>query len=129
MYILAKILKVENKEKYKTANDLYFAIKSETGDFLFTEKELERAKERAEKNIEDIPKVDTYTQDYIIHRKDYYKNASKEYRKMLNDTLPCLSENLLLRKRLNVYKAMIVGLSVITFLTGLFLGFTGKIAL
>lgn len=129
MYILAKILKVENKEKYKTANDLYFAIKSETGDFLFTEKELERAKERAEKNIEDIPKVDTYTQDYIIHRKDYYKNASKEYRKMLNDTLPCLSENLLLRKRLNIYKVMIVGLSVITFLTGLFLGFTGKIAL
>jgi hypothetical protein len=129
MYVLARILKVENKEKYKTANDVYFAIRSETGDFLFTEKELERAQERAEKNIEDIPIVPTYTQDYIINRKDYYKKLSKEYHDQVSHISHCLSEQSLLKKRINLYKVMIVGLSVVTFLTGLFLGFTGKIAL
>ena len=42
MYVLSRFLKVENKDRYKTANENYYLIKAETGDFLFTESDLEK---------------------------------------------------------------------------------------
>ena len=56
-----KIIKVENKDRKFGANPEYLAIwvESESGNehcLLFTERELSVAKDRADKNKEDIPR-------------------------------------------------------------------------
>lgn len=53
---------VENTEKHFAANEKYNYIRIETEDgkeipLLFTDKEILRAKERAQKNQEDLPKT------------------------------------------------------------------------
>jgi len=61
-----KILRVENKDKKFGANPEYLAIwvENEKGKeycLLFTERELKVAKDRAEKNPEDIPRKGFFT--------------------------------------------------------------------
>lgn len=45
---------VENKDKKVTSNSFYFLLKTKTDNYLFTEEQLNVAKERANKNPEDI---------------------------------------------------------------------------
>jgi hypothetical protein len=47
--------KVENKDRYKTANPHYWLAKTKTDTYLFSDADLLRAEERAESNPEDIP--------------------------------------------------------------------------
>jgi hypothetical protein len=49
------IYKIENQNRYKTANPYYYLFKTETDAYLFTESDILTAKERAEKNKDDIP--------------------------------------------------------------------------
>lgn len=46
--------RVENKDKKVTSNSFYFLLKTKTDNYLFTEEQLNVAKERANKNPEDI---------------------------------------------------------------------------
>lgn len=53
---------VKNKNKHRLAKDKYFHVRlqkecGEETSALFTEKEIERALQRAKKNPEDLPKV------------------------------------------------------------------------
>jgi len=51
--------KVENKGRYKTSNPFYWYTRDQDGiDYLFTESALLEAEKRAEKNPEDIPKIE-----------------------------------------------------------------------
>lgn len=59
---LADITQVENKAPHFAANTKYNYIRVQLEDgtevpLLFTDFELKRAKERADKNLEDIPKT------------------------------------------------------------------------
>jgi|TARA_R100000152_G_C6700049_1_gene129766 hypothetical protein len=61
-----RIIEVENKSRKFGANSKYFAIWTENSDkkeicLLFTENQLTTAKERADKNPEDIPKKGFFT--------------------------------------------------------------------
>lgn len=47
--------KVQNEGRYKTAQAFYWHVKSDDTDYLFTDSQLKEAKNRAEKNPEDIP--------------------------------------------------------------------------
>lgn len=51
---LSHIYKVQNKKKYRTAESYYYLIKTKDETFLFTESAMETAKQRAEKNTEDL---------------------------------------------------------------------------
>jgi len=56
--------KVENKDRYKTANKYYFHAKSASGiNYLFTTAQLKEAIARAQKNTEDLPKEEYKPQD------------------------------------------------------------------
>jgi len=62
--VMGRLIKVENTQKAKlsNANDVYFAVQVEDADsgnercLLFTEKQIEAAQKRAEKNPEDLTK-------------------------------------------------------------------------
>lgn len=45
--------KVVNNDRYRTANPYYYLVKDDEINYLFTEKDLESAKKRALKNVED----------------------------------------------------------------------------
>ena len=47
------LYKVKNKKKYISANDYYILAITKAGSLLFTEKDVEAAKQRAEHNPED----------------------------------------------------------------------------
>lgn len=51
------IYKVKNKNRYKTANHFYYLLLTNKFSYLFTKNDLMRAAIRADKNIEDIPKI------------------------------------------------------------------------
>ena len=60
-WVLFKILdpkiifkEVENKNKKPTSDDKYWLLETPDDSYLFTEEQLKRAKERAEKNPEDL---------------------------------------------------------------------------
>ena len=46
---------VENKDRYKTAQNFYWHIRDKDVDYLFTQAALTEAEKRALKNPEDIP--------------------------------------------------------------------------
>lgn len=59
---MGRLVLVENKEKHHLANDTYFSVKVElpSGEetyLLFTDKEIEQAQYRADRNPEDIAQV------------------------------------------------------------------------
>lgn len=60
--------KVENKQRYRTANDYYWLAKTKDGAYLFTNMDLMKASGRVESNLEDIP------EEYFVDEKDrsYY---------------------------------------------------------
>lgn len=47
--------KVENKDRYQTANKHYWYLYSNNKNYLFTDKDLEEAEDRAVSNSEDLP--------------------------------------------------------------------------
>jgi hypothetical protein len=47
--------RVENLDKYKTAEGYYYYLRSDDKDYLFSESQLAVANKRADKNKEDIP--------------------------------------------------------------------------
>lgn len=123
MYVLSRFLKVENKNRYKTANENYYLIKAETGDFLFTESDLEKALSRASKNEEDIPRIETITQQKLEDRKNYYKALHQEYTEHINFLKNKQSS---LYNTIWWYKLMIVVMCLIMFLVGSIFGLTTK---
>lgn len=56
-YRYSHIYKTVNKDKYRSANPFYYHIQTESPrkDYLFTEKDLEKASDRAYSNVEDLP--------------------------------------------------------------------------
>lgn len=62
-----RLIRVYNTEKKKKENDGYVSIWVEDADgknercLLFTEKEIERAEIRSQKNLEDLTKKDFFT--------------------------------------------------------------------
>lgn len=56
-YKYSNIYKTVNKDRYRSANPFYYHIrtKSPLKDYLFTEKEINRAADRAYSNLEDLP--------------------------------------------------------------------------
>lgn len=58
-YKYSNIYKTVNKDRYRSANPFYYHIrtKSPQKDYLFTEKELKKAADRAYSNLEDLPKA------------------------------------------------------------------------
>lgn len=55
MYKYSHLYNITNKDGYKTANKSYYLCKTKKHNFLFTEYNLELAKDRALKNPNDIP--------------------------------------------------------------------------
>jgi hypothetical protein len=49
--------KIKNKKRYKTANSFYYFVFTHDRNFLFTKNDLKQAMIRADKNPEDIPKI------------------------------------------------------------------------
>lgn len=49
------IYEVENTNRYKTANPYYYLFNTKEQAYLFTKSDLETAKDRADKNSDDIP--------------------------------------------------------------------------
>lgn len=54
MYNKSYLYPVINKNKYKTASDMYFACKTNDKYYLFTESDLKKAYDRANSNPEDL---------------------------------------------------------------------------
>lgn len=126
MYVLSRFLKVENKDRYKTANENYYLIKAETGDFLFTESDLEKAISRASRNREDIPNITTTTQQELEDKKNYYKSLCREYNGGINFLKNSKKS---LENTVWWYKLMIVVMSIMMFIVGTVFGLTTKIFL
>lgn len=126
MYVLSRFLKVENKDRYKTANENYYLIKAETGDFLFTESDLEKAISRASRNREDIPNITTTTQQGLEDKKNYYKSLCREYSNGINFLKNSKKS---LENTVWWYKLMIVVMSIMMFIVGTVFGLTTKIFL
>lgn len=53
------IYKVKNKNRYQTANKFYYLMLTKQFSFLFTKNDMEKAKFRASRNLEDIPKINS----------------------------------------------------------------------
>ena len=68
--------KVTNNKRYKAANEYYYHSRDSEGvDYLFSDKQLTEAKERASKNPEDIPNQPYYGLDHC------FEESSKQYDK------------------------------------------------
>lgn len=53
-YYYSYFYEVENKDRYKTANDKYTLARTKDNAFLFTQGEIDRAQYRAKTNPEDV---------------------------------------------------------------------------
>jgi hypothetical protein len=60
------LIKVENKDGYKTSNPFYYYTEDANGkQYLFSEFQLAVAGERADKNKEDFPKINNSTKNRL----------------------------------------------------------------
>lgn len=55
MYRYSHLYKIMNQHKYKSSNETYYLCRTDKDTFLFTDYNLDLAKERANKNPSDIP--------------------------------------------------------------------------
>lgn len=60
MKYYSQLYKVENKDRYKTANPYYWLVKTPYRSYLFTDSDIEKAADRANNNLEDLPKDKFY---------------------------------------------------------------------